>query len=285
MSRCCTTEIFCRASSSGRAVDVTSRSTSRRSSNRYCSIASRMRAWLDELELLAGLEGHHGLAHHFLAERHLAGVRHLDLLLDRAQEALVRRARLARDGVGHLAVIERGFHLVQIFLEQLLRLLFEGGEHRAMHVFLHPAVVELLARGDEVIDPALLLLGIDARVVLDAILQREQQLHAGEAVASLPRVMALEMALMMKRGLMPVRPSSGASLRSRAASVSGMPSTASPAYRRSFFGDVQALALGLRQPREYREHRGEVQHVRIEVHVAERRRAGDELLVDARLVA
>ncbi len=39
---------------------------------------------------------------------------------------------------------------------------------------------------------------------------------------------------MTKRGLTPVMPSSGASACSRAASVSGTPSTASPAYRRSF---------------------------------------------------
>src|SRR5579862_1596764 len=49
-----------------------------------------------ELELLTGLEGHHGLTHHFLSERELAGVRDLDLLLDRAQEALIGRTRLAR---------------------------------------------------------------------------------------------------------------------------------------------------------------------------------------------
>ena len=64
------------------------------------------------------------------------------------------------------------------------------------------------------------------------------------------RVMAFEIALMTKRGLTPVRPSSGASVRSRAASVSGTPSTASPAYSRSFFGDVQPFALGLRQARQ-----------------------------------
>src|SRR5215831_5262418 len=83
-----------------------------------------------ELEFLALLEGHHGLAHHFLAEGELARIRHLDLLLDRAQEALVRRTALPRDGVGDLAMIERGLDLVQVLLEQLLRLLLEGGEHR-----------------------------------------------------------------------------------------------------------------------------------------------------------
>src|SRR5258708_6595912 len=105
-----------------------------------------------ELELLAGLERHHGLAHHFLAERQLAGVRYLDLLLDRAQETLIGRARLAGDRVGDLAVIERGLHLIEILLEQLLRLRLEGSEHRAVHVLLHPAVVELLAGRHQQID-------------------------------------------------------------------------------------------------------------------------------------
>src|SRR5260370_29001243 len=76
----------------------------------------------DELELLARLKGHHGLAHHFLAERHLARVRDLDLLLDRAQEALIGGAGLAGDRIADLAVIERGLNLVEILLPPLLRL-------------------------------------------------------------------------------------------------------------------------------------------------------------------
>src|ERR1700739_474082 len=55
-----------------------------------------------ELELLAGLERHHRLAHHFLAERLLAGVRDLYLLLDRAQETLIRRAGFPGDRIGDL---------------------------------------------------------------------------------------------------------------------------------------------------------------------------------------
>ena len=49
------------------------------------------------------------------------------------------------------------------------------------------------------------------------------------------RVIALEIELTTKRGLTPVRPSSGDSDRSRVISFSGKPSTLSPAYSRSFF--------------------------------------------------
>ena len=61
----------------------------------------------------------------------------------------------------------------------------------------------------------------------------------------LPRVMALEMAFTTKRGLTPVIPSSGVSACSRVPSVSGIPSTASPAYRRSFFGRSSPSRSGL----------------------------------------
>src|SRR6185437_8717124 len=44
-----------------------------------------------KLELLPGLERHHRLAHDLLAEGKLAGIGHLDLLLHRSQEPLVRR--------------------------------------------------------------------------------------------------------------------------------------------------------------------------------------------------
>ena len=57
-------------------------------------------------------------------------------------------------GSVHLAVVERGLDLVEILLEQLLRFLLERGEQRPVHVFLDPAVVELLARQHEVVDPA-----------------------------------------------------------------------------------------------------------------------------------
>ena len=76
-----------------------------------------------ELELLARLEGHHGFANHLLPEGQLAGIGDLDLLLDRTQEALIGRPRLARNGISDLAVIQRSLDLVQILLQQLLRLL------------------------------------------------------------------------------------------------------------------------------------------------------------------
>src|SRR6185312_3088812 len=47
-----------------------------------------------QLELLAGLESHHRLADDLLAEREFAGIGHLDLLLHRTQEPLVRGPRL-----------------------------------------------------------------------------------------------------------------------------------------------------------------------------------------------
>ncbi len=61
----------------------------------------------------------------------------------------------------------------------------------------------------------------------------------------LPRVIALEMALMTKRGDTPFMPSSGTSACRRAASVSGTPSTASPAYRRSFLATSSPSRSGL----------------------------------------
>src|SRR5829696_2829147 len=79
-----------------------------------------------QFELLTGLERHHGLAHHFLPEGLLARIGHFDLLLHGAQEALVGRALLAGDRVAYLTMIQRGFDLIEIFLEQLLRLCLEG---------------------------------------------------------------------------------------------------------------------------------------------------------------
>src|SRR5690349_13728553 len=60
-----------------------------------------------EGELLAALVGAHRLPHHLLAERQLARLGDADLLLHRAQEALVGLPLLARDRVAHGAVVER----------------------------------------------------------------------------------------------------------------------------------------------------------------------------------
>src|SRR5271170_1911747 len=135
-----------------------------------------------EVKFLAGLEGHHGLADNLLAERLLARFGDLYLLFDRPQEAFVRSAVFAGHGIGDLSLIKRGLDLVQVLLQELLRLILKGCEQRAMHVLLDPAVIEFLAGGDQVIKPELLLLGVHARVAFDRVLERQQQLHTGEAV-------------------------------------------------------------------------------------------------------
>ena len=49
--------------------------------------------------------------------------------------------------------------------------------------------------------------------------------------------------------------------------------------------EVEPLALRFLEPRKNREHRGQVEDVRIEVHLAKRRRARNELAVNASFVA
>src|SRR5205085_3106977 len=97
-----------------------------------------------ERELLAALVGAHRLPHHFLAEGELAGLGDADLLLDRAQEALVGLPLLVGDRVAQRAVVECRLDLVEILVEQALGFLLEGDEEGLVHVFLHPAVVEVL---------------------------------------------------------------------------------------------------------------------------------------------
>src|SRR6185312_13951408 len=237
-----------------------------------------------ELEFLSSLERDHRLANDLLAEGELARVGHLDLLLHRSQEPLIRRSGLAGDRVGDLPMIEGRLDLVQILLEELLRFVLERGEHRAVHVLLHPAVVELLARCDQMIDPRLLLLRIDASVAIDAVLEREEQLHARQA----PSVSAgdgigdriddetwanARESLVRRLLFQPHH----LTLRHALDGLAGI----EPQLLRK----VEALALRLDESRQDREHRGEIEHVRIEVHVAERRRAGDQLLVDAGLIS
>jgi len=126
-----------------------------------------------EGELLTLFVRDHGFAHNFLAECELAGFRDFDLLLNRSHETLVRRASFVGDRIGHFAMIERCFDFIEIFIEQLLRFVFERGEQRTMHVFLHPAVVEILAGGDQIVDPRLLGLAVHAGVVFDRVLERQ----------------------------------------------------------------------------------------------------------------
>ena len=72
------------------------------------------------------------------------------------------------------------------------------------------------------------------------------------------RVMAFEIALMTKRGLTPVRPSSGASACSRVDLGLGNALDRLAGVQAQLLGQVQALALRLQQARQDREHGREV---------------------------
>src|SRR6266404_958607 len=135
-----------------------------------------------ERELLAALVRAHRLSHHFLAEGQLAGLGDADLLFHRAQEPLVGLPLLVGDRIAHRAVVERGFHLVEVFVQELLGFLLEGDEQRLVHVLLDPAVVEVLAHHHEEVDPLALLLAVDAHVGLDRVLEGDQHIHGGQAL-------------------------------------------------------------------------------------------------------
>src|SRR4030095_13831658 len=137
--RSCTAEIFLRASSSGRAAEVTSRSTSRRSSNKYCSIASRMREWLLSVNFSPVL-------------------------------------------YATMALRTTSWRKVILPDSDTLILSSTARRQLAVPVFLAPAVVEVLARQHQVVDPQLLRLRVHAGVVLDRVLEREQHFHAGQAL-------------------------------------------------------------------------------------------------------
>ena len=66
----------------------------------------------------------------------------------------------------------------------------------------------------------------------------------------LPRVMALEMALMTKRGLTPVRPSSGASACRRATSLSGDALDGFARVEAQLLRLIQSFALRLDEARQ-----------------------------------
>ena len=104
-------------------------------------------------------------------------------------------------------------------------------------------------------------------------------------LATLLRVMALLIALMTKRGLTPRQALVGR-LRADARHV-GRSETLDVlvGVELELLREIEALALRLLQPRQDREHGGEIDDVRVEVHLAERRRARHELAIDARLVA
>ena len=99
------------------------------------------------------------------------------------------------------------------------------------------------------------------------------------------RVMALEIALTTNRGLTPgeafVRRFGPQTHRL----VLGEALDGFAGIDAQLLGKIEPFALGLGESRQDREHRGELEHVRIEVHVAERGRARYQLLVDAGFVA
>src|SRR5258706_5391732 len=234
-----------------------------------------------ERELLAALEGAHRLAHHFLAERALAGLGDADLLLDVAQEALVGLALLAGDRVAQRAVVERRLDLVEILVEQLLRLVLERDEQCLVHVLLHPAVVEILAHRHQEVDPLALLLAVHAHVALDRVLERDQHLHrgqafrarlddgAGERVDDEARRDARQALVGIARlDLLHL------GLRDALDVVAGV-----EADLLCMLG-LALFALG--ESRQHRERRRHVQRVRIEGHLAECLRRRAELAEDAR---
>src|SRR4051812_5288 len=235
-----------------------------------------------EREFLAALVRAHRLAHYFLAEGELAGLGDADFLFHRAQEPLVGLALLVGDRVAHRAVVELRLDLVQILVEQLLRFLLEGHEERLVDVFLHPAVVEVLAHRNEEVDPLALLLAVDPDVGFDRILERDQHVHRGEAARlrlddgvgervddearryageALVRALGADLRRLVGRDAFDV--------------LGGVD---------AHFLDVVLVALlALGEAREHGEHRGDVQGVRVEVHLPERLRGRAELAIDARL--
>src|SRR5688572_1281526 len=237
-----------------------------------------------ERELLAGLERDHRLAHHFLPERQLAGLGDLDLLLDRAQEPLVGRARIARDRILDLALVERGLDLVEVLLEQLLRFLLERREQRAVHVLLDPAVVEVLAGEHEELDPLLLAARVHARVRLDGVLEREQHVHARQALHVVARDRVADRVDDEARAH--ARQTFVGRLGADARHVGGREALdVLVGVELELLREIQALARRLLEAREDGEHGREIDDVRVEVHLAERRRARHELAIDARFVA
>ena len=151
-------DLLLRVSRRGACVELTRRSTSRRCSNRYCSIASCSSAWLSSVNLSPRLNA--PIALRTTSWRN-------DCLPDSEMSIFSSTERRKRSSglrsspvIGSLisAVVERRLDLVEVLVEQLLRLLLERDEQRLVHVLLHPAVVEILARDDQEIDPLALLL-------------------------------------------------------------------------------------------------------------------------------
>src|SRR6267142_252214 len=236
-----------------------------------------------ERELLAALVGAHRLAHHFLAERELARLGDANLLLHRAQEALIGLALLRGDGIAQRAVVERRLDFVEILVEELLGFLLEGNEQRLVHVFLDPAVVEVFAHRDEEVDPLALLLAVHPDVGLDRILDRDQHVHGRQALRlrlndgvgeriddearrdageTFVRILLLHLGRIARRDAFDV--------------LAGV--------EPHLLHVVGVTLLGLAEAREHGEDGSDVQRVRVEMHLAERLRGRAKLPVDACLL-
>ncbi len=128
------------------------------------------------------------------------------------------------------------------------------------------------------VEPHFFLLRIHARVAFDRILDGEQQFHAGEAariaardggrqgVDDEPRTHSGE-ALVRRLGFQPLGFGLGEALDRLAGKDSNL------------LGKIHALAFRFAVTREDGEHGSQMQHMRIQMGVAERRRAVHELLV------
>ena len=149
-----------------------------------------------------------------------------------------------------------------------------------MHVLLDPAVVELLAGRDQMVEPLLLLLRVHARIAFDGVLQGKEQFHAGEAV----RIAA--------------RDGGGKGVDHESRADPGEPLVGRFGPQPHHFGfretldrlagedahllrQIQPLPLRLDLAREDGEYGGQMQHMRIQVGLAEGRCGVHQLLVDA----
>jgi len=146
-------------------------------------------------------------------------------------------------------------------------------------ILLDPAVVAILAGQHQEIDPGALLLGIHARIGIDGVLDGQQNLHAGQALAvsanegggqgvdheagTDPRQTLLGLFMAQTLGLAP---------RDALHILTGI--------------QTQLLAgihgRTLLEPRQHRKHGRHLEGVRIEMDTCKRTSPGYELLVDAR---
>ena len=211
----------------------------------------------------------------------------MDFLFHGAQEALVGAALFAGHGVADLAVVEHGFDFIEVLAQQVLRFLLERHEQGLVHVGLDPAVIEILAREHQIIDPLTLAPRFDARIAFDAILQGQQHIHGGEAVA-LGGNDGVRQGIDDETGRYARQALVGRLVaRAQAADV-GMLQVVDVfvCIHAQLLDQFGFLVLAFGQAAEDGEHGRRMQHVRIEMHVAEGGRGRqDQLAVNARLFA